>query len=233
MTTADAISCQARKLLRAEHAGFLSTLSEKLGGHPFGTMVSCLTDQEARPIFLISQLAEHTRNIRQDARVSLLVHEQSNDVQAGERLTIVGQAVRMETTEALKTRYLRYFPGAEQYLALDFSFYRLEPTTLRYIGGPGIARWISPGDMAPPQNSLAAEEEEFLVRFNRDQAGDLQFFCRAYYGLSVSGAALVGIDCDGFDIMDDGQLLRFDFPYAVTNAKQAEAALLELIGSCT
>lgn len=230
MTTAETIWRQARKLLRAEHAGFLSTLSEKLGGHPFGTMVACLADQEARPIFLISQLAEHARNIQHDARVSLLVREQSNDVQAGERLTIVGEAVRIETTAALKARYLRYFPSAEQYLALDFSFYRLEPATLRYIGGPGIARWISPGDMAPPPNSLAAEEEALLARINRDQAGDLQFFCRTYYGLNVSGAALVGIDCDGFDIMDDGQLLRFDFPHVVTDAKQAEAALLELIG---
>lgn len=233
MTTAENIWRQARKLLRAEHAGFLSTLSEKLGGHPFGSMVSCLTDQDAKPIFLISQLAEHARNIRQDPRVSLLVHEQSNDVQAGERLTIVGSAAPLETTAALKARYLRYFPGAEQYLALDFSFYRLEPATLRYIGGPGIARWISPGEMAPPPNSLAAEEDALLARINRDQAGDLQFFCRAYYGLNVSGATLLGIDCDGFDIMDDGQLLRFDFPHAVADAKQAETALLELIGSCS
>ncbi|MDD5241377.1 MAG: pyridoxamine 5'-phosphate oxidase family protein [Sulfuricella sp.] len=233
MTSAATIWNQARRLLRAEHAGFLSTLSEKLDGHPFGSMVSCLADQKARPIFLISQLAEHTRNIKQDARVSLLVHEQSNDVQAGERLTLVGKAVRMETTETLKTRYLRYFPSAEQYLALDFSFYRLEPVSLRYIGGPGIARWISPEELTTPQNSLAAEEDALLARINRDQSGDLQFFCRAYYGLNVSGAALVGIDCDGFDIMDDGQLLRFDFPHTVTDAKQAEAALLELIGKCT
>jgi hypothetical protein len=229
MTTPETFWKQARRLLRAEHIGLLSTLSHKLGGYPFGSAVSTLTDHEARPLFLISRLAEHTRNIEQDARASLLVHEQSVDVQAGERLTLVGKAVQVETTAQLKARYLRYFPGAEQYFALDFSFYRIEPVTLRYIGGFGVARWISPTEILPPPNSMAQDEEALLACFNRDQAGDLQFFCRAYYGASASDATLVGIDCDGFDILDDGQLLRFDFPDTVLNAEQAEAALLRML----
>lgn len=231
MTTAETACKQARRLLRAERVGLLSTLSHKLGGYPFGSAVSTLTDHEARPLFLISQLAEHTRNIEQDARASFLVHEQTVDIQAGERLTLVGKAARVETTEQLKARYLRYFPGAEPYFALDFSFYRIEPVTLRYIGGFGVARWISPTEILPPPNSMAQQEEALLARFNLNRAGDLQFFCRAYYGTSASDASLAGIDCDGFDILGDGQLLRFDFPDTVLNAEQAEAALLKMLES--
>lgn len=231
MTAAATARKQARRLLRAEHTGLLSTLSRQLGGYPFGTAVSYLADQEARPFFLISRLAEHTRNIEQDGRVSLLVHEQSNDVQAGERLTVVGRAARMETTAALKARYLRYFPGAEAYFGLDFDFYRIEPVTLRYIGGPAMARWIAPGDIQPPRNSLAEQEAALLARINRERAGDLQFLCRGYYGMSAGIAAMAGIDCDGFDILADGLLLRFDFPDAVTDAEQAEAALREMLES--
>ncbi|MDD5330020.1 MAG: pyridoxamine 5'-phosphate oxidase family protein [Sulfuricella sp.] len=229
MTGAEASWKQARRLLRAEHAGLLSTLSGHLGGYPYGTAVSYLTDQEARPFFLISQLAEHTRNIEQDTRVSFLVYEQSNDVQAGERLTVVGQAARMATTETLKERYLRYFPGAEPYFDLDFSFYRIEPVTLRYIGGPAMARWIAPGDIRPPRNSLMEQEADLLRRYNRDRAGDLQFLCRRYYGMSSSVAAMVGVDSDGFDLMADGQLLRFDFPDFVVDAGQAEAELARML----
>jgi hypothetical protein len=229
MTAPETLWKQARRLLRAERIGLLSTLSHKLGGYPFGSAVSTLTDHEARPLFLISRLAEHTCNIEQDARASLLVHEQSVDVQAGERLTLVGKAVPVETTAQLKSRYLRYFPGAAQYFALDFSLYRIDPVTLRYIGGFGVARWISPTEILPPPNSMAQDEEALLARFNRNQAGDLQFFCRAYYGASASDATLVGIDSDGFDILDDGQLLRFDFPETVLNGEQAEAALLRMI----
>lgn len=231
MTTPETVCKQARRLLRAERVGLLSTLSHKLGGYPFGSAVSTLTDHEARPLFLISQLAEHTRNIEQDARASFLVHEQTVDIQAGERLTLLGKAVRVETTEQLKARYLRYFPGAEPYFALDFGFYRIEPVTLRYIGGFGVARWISPTEILPPPNSMAQQEEALLARFNLNRAGDLQFFCRAYYGTSASDATLVGIDCDGFDILGDGQLLRFDFPNTVLNAEQAEAALLKMLES--
>lgn len=229
MTDPENIWKRARRLLRAEHVGLLSTLSARLGGYPFGTAVNYLTDHEARPLFLISRLAEHTRNIEQDARVSFLVHEQSSDVQAGERLTVAGKAVRMETTDALKARYLRHFPGAGQYLGMDFDFYRIEPVTLRYVGGFGLARWISPEEILPLRNSLAEEEEELLARLNRGHAGDLQYLCRSYYGIVSAGdAALVGIDCDGCDILADGQLLRFDFPGTVVNGEQVAAALLEM-----
>lgn len=219
---------QARKLLRAEHIGLLSTLSHKLGGYPFGSAVSTLTDHQARPLFLISQLAEHTRNIKQDARASFLVHEQSVDIQAGERLTLVGNAVPVDTTEQLKARYLRYFPSAEPYFALDFSFYRIEPATLRYIGGYGVAQWISPTEILPPQNSLAQQEDVLLAHLNLNQTDDLQALCHSRYGTNASDATLVGMDCDGFDILEDGQLLRFDFPDTVINAEQAETALLRM-----
>lgn len=228
MATPKSLCKQARKLLRAERIGLLSTLSHKLGGYPFGSAVSTLVDDQARPLFLISQLAEHTRNIEQDSRASLLVHEQSIDIQAGERLTLVGNAVPVETTAQLKARYLRYFPSAEQYFALDFSFYRIEPVTLRYIGGFGVAQWISPTEILPPPNSLALEEA-LLTHFNLNQTGDLHALCRSRYGTNAIDATLVGVDCDGFDILEDGQLLRFDFKDTVINAEQAETALQRLI----
>jgi hypothetical protein len=221
---------QARRLLRAEHTGLLSTLSTKLGGYPFGTVVNYFTDHEARPLFLISQLAEHTRNLEQDPRASFLVHEQSCDVQAGERVTLVGEACRIDTTPELKARYLRYFPASEQYFALDFGFYRIAPNTLRYIGGFGAARWLAPGDLQLPDNSLASDEADLLTRLNHSHAGDLQFLCRSYYGMgATTDAALVGIDCDGFDILADGQLLRFDFPDIVTSGAQVAAALQKML----
>lgn len=219
---------KARNLLRAERSGLLSTLSQKLGGYPFGTAVSYLTDQEARPIFLISQLAEHTRNIDHDPRVSLLVHEQTSDVQAGERLTVVGDAARIKTTEELKARYLRYYPQARQYFELDFFFYRIEPRHMRYIGGFGEARWLSPGDLRPPANTVAEEEESILAHMNRDHPDSLQNYCRFYYGKEAGDNAMVGIDCDGFDILADGELLRFDFAEPVLDGQQAAEALVAM-----
>jgi putative heme iron utilization protein len=39
---------------------------------------------------------------------------------------------------------------------------------------------------------------------------------------------MLGIDCDGFDMRTDGDILRIDFPEGVMDAHQARAALVAL-----
>lgn len=199
----------ARRLLRAQHSAALATLSLKLAGHPFATGVDYFTDHAGRPVFLISGLAEHSKNIAADPRVSLLVQGAANDVQASPRLTVVGTASSVSDAETagLKTRYLRYFPEAEQYFALDFFFCRLEPSQLRYVGGFGIARWIAPGDFLVAESTWAATE-------------------RAATGHYPS---LAGLDCDGFELRIGNRLERHDFaaPLAPEQVASALAAMIE------
>lgn len=226
--TAETVT-QARALLRARHAGALATLSKRLNGYPFGSVVDYILDEEARPIILISTLAQHTQNIDADPRVSLLVHEASSDLQASARLTVVGDAARIETTDALKARYLRYFPNAEQYFAIhDFFFYRIEPTQWRYIGGFGDIYWIAPAAARPPTGELPEIEDGVLAHMNRDHADAIQAYCRHFYGMDSTDAAMVGIDVDGFDVRADGELLRFDFPHPVLSGEDARKVLTAL-----
>ena len=90
------IAAQARRYLRAHRYGILSTLSQKLGGYPFGSLAPYVLDHAARPVILVSRLAEHTRNIDADPRVSLLVYESSGDPQAAARITLSGDAMTLE-----------------------------------------------------------------------------------------------------------------------------------------
>lgn len=233
MAPSPATIASARALLRARHAGALATISQRLDGYPFGSVVDFVLDEEARPVFLISTLAQHTQNIDADARVSLLVHEEESDLQAAARLTVVGDAQRVATDEALKARYLRYIPNAAQYFAIhDFFFYRIEPKQWRYIGGFGDIHWIDPVAAKPPQGELPQIEEGILAHMNRDHADALRAYCRAFYGLDSSDAAMVGIDCDGFDIRADGELLRFDFHQPVLSGQDARAALTAMAQEC-
>jgi putative heme iron utilization protein len=199
----------ARRLLRSQHSAALATLSLKLAGHPFASGVDYFTDHAGRPVFLISSLAEHSKNIAADPRISLLVQGASNDVQASPRLTVVGKASGVGAAEAagLKTRYLRYFPEAEQYFALDFFFCRLEPEQLRYVGGFGVARWIAPGDFLAEESGWEATESAAAARF----------------------PALAGLDCDGFDLRS-GKLLErrgFAAPLTPDHAASALASMIE------
>ena len=48
----------ARLFLRSQHAGILSTVSARLAGYPFGSVVPFALDARARPVLLVSALAE-------------------------------------------------------------------------------------------------------------------------------------------------------------------------------
>ena len=220
----------ARRYLRRQCYGVLSTLSKKLDGYPFGSMVPFMLDHAARPVMYISRLAEHTKNIDSDPRASLLVHEPTANVQAAARLTLVGDAVRVsDNLDALRARYLNYFPDATRLIALgDFAFYRIVPLRLRYIGGFGAIHWISGEDYAPPANQLAAQEPEIVAHMNADHAQSLRDFCRHFRQAPAHDATMVGIDCDGFDARADGGLLRFDFDQPITDGAEARGALIRM-----
>ena len=65
----------ARGLIRAADRAVLSTslVRDGLAGWPYGSLVLVATDHDLSPLLLISDLADHTRNIAGDPRVSLLV----------------------------------------------------------------------------------------------------------------------------------------------------------------
>ena len=211
--------------MRRQHYGVLSTLSKKLGGYPFGSVAPCVTDHAARPVILLSRLAEHTKNIQADPRVSLLVRDADTDPQQGARLTMIGNArPAHDDRSALQARYLRYFPAAEGLLALgDFSFFRVEPLTLRYIGGFGAIHWISADDYAPPANALAACEADIVAHMNADHQPALLDYCRHFRQRQPAVVSMIGVDCDGFDLNADDDILRFDFAQSIVDAPAARA----------
>ena len=58
-----------RRLLRRQHA---RTLATSLRGAPYASLVLLAADLDASPLLLLSDLAQHSRNIAFDPRVSLL-----------------------------------------------------------------------------------------------------------------------------------------------------------------
>jgi len=86
----------ARQLLLHESFGVLSTISVDVPGYPFGSVTPYCVDQDCQPIVYISTIAQHTKNILADSRVSLTVIEsddESDDVQARGRVTYIAKAV--------------------------------------------------------------------------------------------------------------------------------------------
>lgn len=141
---------EAREFLRSTRNGVLSTHSARFAGYPFGSIAPFVLDDEGNPLILISTLAEHTKNIMADPHVSLIVfNPASPDMQAGARLTLLGEARLADKQEgALRDRYLSSFPQAVQYFDMhDFSFYCIVVQQARFIGGFGKIHWVSGEDL--------------------------------------------------------------------------------------
>jgi len=225
---------QARLYLRCRHYGVLSTISQKFQGYPFGSVVPYILDHMARPTILISRLAEHTKNVEACKRVSLLVSDMRDDVQAGMRLTLIGDAAPADDdVDAIRARYLEYFPDADRLLALgDFRFYRIEPRGVRFILGFGSIHWIPVESYLPPANTIARHEQDIISHTNTHHVEKLHDYCRDHHHRNVTAAAMIGVDCDGFDIRADGQILRFDFDNAVTSAEEVRASLALMTARC-
>jgi len=221
---------EARQLLRAHRYGALCTLSKKFDGHPFGSITPYLVDHDGSLLILISTLAEHTRNILSDPRVSLITHNQDNPhIQAQGRATVVGEARIVAEREQAGKRYLRYFTEAQAYFAMhDFSFYRIVPQSIRYIGGFGNIHWIKAEDYVVPPYPLIEQEEGAIAHMNADHKESLQRYCQHFHQCAANEAEMLGMDCDGFDVRADSRILRFDFPEPVLDAQQARQALVTL-----
>ncbi len=217
----------ARQLLRAHRYGALSTLSKKFDGHPFGSITPYLVNHDGSLLILISALAEHTKNIERDPRVSLITHNQEDPrIQTQGRITLLGSASVVEERDNAGKRYLRYFPDAQTYFDMaDFEFYRIVPQAVRYIGGFGDIHWVKAENFVTPPCPLVTQEDELIAEVNDTQRAALW---RLAMKRHPGKFELVGIDSDGFDLRCDHHLLRFDFPAPQMNAIQARAELVRL-----
>lgn len=205
-------------LLHGASFGALATHSMHMPGYPFASALPFVPDECHRPVFLLSGLAEHTKNLAANPCASLLVTGTAEqNVLTGARMTIVGDAVRFNATDELRTRFLRYQLDAAQYLALgDFAFFRLLPKRARYIGGFAQMGWI--------------EEAEWLGAALLPPAGEAGLLARFERALP-SSAKLLGIDCHGFDIERDGMRQRQKFPAACRTEEEIASGMEQMLAA--
>jgi putative heme iron utilization protein len=137
----------AFELLAAGKVGVLSTLSSRKPGWPLGTLVSYALDGVGRPIFLFTELAQHTRNLRVDPRASLFVQEAgARNPQSSGRLALLGTLTEVpggEMSEA-RDRYVAVHPEGRSFAELgDFLFWHMNVEDVHVVGGFAKAGWMS------------------------------------------------------------------------------------------
>lgn len=227
------VGAEARALLSAAYQGVLSTHSQDMPGFPFGSVAPYCLDANGFPLLLISDIAQHTKNLRADARCSFIVMQGGEDIQAGARLTLVGDCRPLppEDVEAAAARYYRYFPEARDYHRThDFHFFRLAPVRCRYIGGFGRIHWLA-ADTVLRANPFTAEREAGIVgHMNEDHADALRHYCQqAGIALTAEVApVMTGIDAEGLHLRLGARIVRIPFAAPVDTPLAAREALVAM-----
>lgn len=203
------------QLLHKAPYGVLATHSTQVPGYPFGSILPFVLDERHHPVFLISALAEHTKNVEADRRASFLVASiDGQNVLTGPRLTLIGDVNRFDASPELVARYLRYQPDAKQYLDLgDFAFFRLAPKRARYVAGFGEMGWL--------------EQTEWVHAAVLPLADEARF----YPEVLPMGVRLLGLDCYGIDIERQGKRERQQFPNAPLTTNNVDEVMKRFLAA--
>jgi putative heme iron utilization protein len=220
-------------LRRLDRASLASALPGEGGASwPYASLVLVAVDHDLSPLLLLSNLAEHSRAIAADSRVSLLFDGTSGLDQplTGPRVSLLGRAEKTDN-ERQKRRFLMHHPDAELYAGFaDFNFYRVTVERAHLVGGFGKIRWLSGPELlpGPPPAALVEAEAEIIAHMNADHADALQLYAGKLLGLPVGGWKMTGIDSEGLDLRSGGRVARLAFDRPITNAGEARKALIAL-----
>lgn len=143
----DRTALDARALLRGARQATLATAAP--GGWPFASLVLIALGSDGAPLLLLSDLAEHSKNIVADDRVALLIDGTAGleDPLSGPRLTVLGRAARSPDPDH-RRRFLERHPGAEQYADFDdFAMYRLAVERGHLVAGFGRIHWLDAAEL--------------------------------------------------------------------------------------
>jgi putative heme iron utilization protein len=215
----------ARKCTRA-------VLATSLNGAPYASLVLFAVDVDARPLLLLSDLAQHSRNIAFDPRVSLLLDATDChlDPLNGPRLTLLGRALANDDPRCLE-RFVAHHPSSAGYAGFrDFHLYRVVVERGHLVAGFGRIDWIEGADFlfTFEAEALAAAESEILRHMNEDHSAAIAHYARSLLGRSGTNWRMTGIDPEGIDLRCDGETARLDFTLPVLTAEAARASLVQL-----
>src|SRR5436190_12617809 len=243
---------RARTLVAGTNRGVLSTValdppggpgvSPGVAGYPFGSVATYALDDAGRPIVFVSTMAEHTRNAAADPRASLIATEafpEGSDPLAAGRVTLIGDLLEVGGDERpeVRDRYLVANPASAYYIDFgDFSFWRLEVRSVRYVGGYGRMSWVQAADYAAAEADPLAGEAAvgILEHMNADHGDSLVLMARVLGGRAdATEAVMTAVDRYGFDVVAGGPggraALRLGFDAPVATAAAVRPAMIRLV----
>jgi len=216
----------------------LCTVAREPEGYPYGSFVT-FAIHDGNPVFLISALAEHARNLTADPRASLLIAESVQaDPLANGRVTLLGRCRVVEDAierDAARQMFLAAHPNAAYYADYgDFSWWRLAVESVRYIGGYGRMSWVSRDEwFAAEPDPLSEHAAGIIDHMNADHAATLVEYGRGLTrAVDATAARMTGVDRYGFEMSvvtgKGPRPVRLAFSRPVSTPEEARGELVAL-----
>jgi len=238
MTTGEPPSASAaRRLVRATDRATLATaFPGPDGSWPYASLVLVAVDYDASPLLLISALAEHTKNLGQDPRASLLFDgtQGLDDPLTGARVTVLGE-LQSDSDPVRLRRFVSRHPSASLYAGFkDFSLYRMQVTRAHLVAGFGRIHWIDAGALLGPAADISwlrGHEPSILEHMNGDHTATIDLYAQNLLHRSGNGWQLTGVDREGADLRRGGVVARLDFPTPASDLDAVRQSFVALAQS--
>ena len=202
-----------KRLMRLARTGALATL-EATGGAPLTTLVGVASDFDGAPLFLMSTLSRHTRNLGNDPRASLLLsgrHDRGDPLNHP-RVTLGGRVERCAAPRA-KVRYLQRNPKAGLYAGFaDFALYRLRIDDVHFNGGFGRAAPLTVAEVLRlARGRSGAGRGRGTAPRGGERAWPSELARLAGHSALRPAWRAIGLDAEGLDLAAGGRAARAQF----------------------
>ena len=148
------VAVAARNLMEladyADLSTIMSNMNHRRSGYPFASTVDFATDADGYPVFCLTPLAMHTRNLAYNSRASLTVKMNGWGGLANARVTIFGDVHRLpaeyqaSANEIFKAKYAARKEASDlEDRWGDYTFYRMNNVIdVYFVGGFGTLNWV-------------------------------------------------------------------------------------------
>ena len=228
-----------RHLLRGADRATLATKNRDGGapegaGAPYASLVLLAVDHGAAPLLLLSDLADHTKNLQADPVCSLMIDgtQGLDNPLTGARATLQG-GIALCSEEGALARFVNRHPSAAMYAGFgDFNLYRMTVERAHLVAGFGRIHWVSAEEVfedPPGGYTLSGQEQGVVDHMNEDHADAVGLYANRILDLPGVGWRLTGVDREGADLRRDGTCARLPFENPVADAESARMELVRLV----
>ena len=220
----------AINLMRNCREGVLSTVSKKYEGYPFGSFVTFISGADRSIIFYASDIAQHTINLKNNSKACITLFNLSEgDKQDSARLSLIGDVKKIDKdVEEISRQFMEFFPESSQYSNMhDFSFYKLNISQVRWIGGFGKIAWLSSTNWNPIRPKWLKKEHSMIEHMNEDHSNSIVSTLNAKLGIKDKHARMLRLTMDGYYVSSKNKIYFIDFNLPCFTVKQYRDKLVE------